>query len=158
MRIFGKSYSLLLDSKKDSGNIRDGLAILDNMLRSASRTSDMNEVIDRTRKSYQLKLKEILHYIDSEVQTHRLMAVTILKQILSYQQLFNACWESWKQGLKEIGSEYYYSEYLKPLLQTFDQASSQHIDTVRDEILKYLEDPNVMIRKRALDVYKLYFV
>ena len=76
---------------------------------------------------------------------------------LNFQQLFSICWESWKKGLKEIESEYCYSEYLKPLLQIFDQASSEHTEAVRDEILKYLEDPVVMIRKRALDIYRAVF-
>jgi TIR domain len=39
--------SLLLHPKKDSSDMRDSLAILDNILKSASRTSDMNEVTDR---------------------------------------------------------------------------------------------------------------
>ena len=149
---------LLLDSKKNVGDIRDGLAILENMLRSASRTIDMSQVINKIRESYQLRLKEIFQNIAPEFQMHRSMTVAILKWALNFQELFNTCWESWKNGLHGIQLEYCYSEYLKSLLQTFDQADSQHFDVVRDEILKYLEDPNVLIRKRSLDIYKEYFV
>jgi TIR domain len=149
---------LLLDSKMNIGDIRDGLAILENMLRSASRTTDMGQVINKIRVSYQIRLNEILQNIAPEFQTHRSKTVAILKWVLSFQELFNTCWESWKKGLHEIQLDYCYSEYLKALLQTFEQADSQHFDVVRDEILEYLEDPKALIRKRALDIYKEYFV
>jgi SCP-2 sterol transfer family len=113
----------------------------------------MNEVAYRIRNSYRHRLKEILHYITPEFQTHRFIAVTILRQTLNFQQLFNVCWESWKIGLKEIESEYCYSEYLKPLLQIFDQASSEHTEGVRDEILKYLEDSDHRRRKSKISSY-----
>lgn len=149
---------LLLNSKSDVNDLRDGLAILEHILRSASRTSDMNEVTNKIQEAYQSRFKEILLNVSPGFQTHRSMAVAILKWTSNFQELFNTCWQSWINGLQEIQPEYCYSEYIKPLLQIFDQAESYLFDAVRDEILKYLEGSNEMIRKRALDIYKLYFV
>jgi hypothetical protein len=63
-----------------------------------------------------------------------------------------------KHGLKDISGEHDYEEYLKPILHTLERSSPEHKERVRDELVRYMEDSEPRIRKRALDVYKILFI